>query len=143
MTKTNRSDLIELFSWGDDQATGYGWFISEKNIIPNGIESNPRLLKKDEVAYKICSKLSDHLETIKGWNHLKDILDTSVSQKTERILNRFLKNESSPQFFGLNELILEDPVWKNRKEANNLNAERLGSLFTEALIEKHDLKELK
>ena len=64
------------------------------------------------------------------------------SQKIERILNRFLKIDSSPVTFGLNELIFEDPVWKNRKEADKLNAKRLGSLFTQALIEQHDLKEL-
>ena len=72
----------------------------------------------------------------------RGILDTSVSQKIERILNRFLKIDSSPLTFGLNELILEDPVWKNRKEADKLNAKRLGSLFTEVLIEQHDLKDL-
>ena len=115
-------DLIELLLWGDNQTMGYGWFIGEKRVLPNGIESNPKLLKKEEVAYKICSKLSDHLETIKGWDHLRGILDTSVSQKIERILNRFLKIDSSPLTFGLNELIFEDPVWKNRKEADKLNA---------------------
>ena len=132
-------DLIELLLWGDNQATGYGWFISEKRVIPNGIESNPKLLKKGEVEYKICSKLAEHLDTIKEWDHLNKILSTSVSQNVERILSRFLVQDFSPQFFGLNELVSEDPVWFNGKQANKADAERLGSLFTEQLIGKYDV----
>jgi hypothetical protein len=132
-------DLIELLLWGDNQATGYGWFISEKRVVPNGIESNPKLLKKGEVEYKICSKLAEHLETIKEWGHLNKILSTSVSQNVERILSRFLVQDFSPQFFGLNELVSEDPVWFNGKQANKADAERLGSLFTEQLIGKYDV----
>jgi len=131
-------ELIKLLLWGNSQDNGYGWFIREKKVIPNGIESNPRLLKKDEVKYNICSKLYEYLPIINDWDHLESTLHNSVSKEVDKILMEFSSDEFETVLFDLDQLIKFDPSWINKKADIN-NAVRLGSLFTEELKRDYNL----
>ena len=120
---------------GNNQTSGYGSFIDRKKIIPNGIELLPKLLKKKSRTKFLQNYVA--IWKIKDWSHLKKILNSSITKEVQMVLKEVLRDGFNPRTFNLQMLISLDPAWE-KKQANQEDAKRLGSFFTEELIGDHN-----